>query len=88
MVPDGRTDGMDGRTDDAKTISLRLRRGIIKTEIIMENLLTIQENENSSALFFYSAESQELCTDVNSNVISDVTSRYDSRYVIKGAKLE
>ena len=29
---DGRTDGMDGRTDghtdDAKTISLRLRRGI------------------------------------------------------------
>ena len=36
MVPDGRTDGMDGRTDgqtdgrtdDAKTISLRLRRGI------------------------------------------------------------
>ena len=34
MVPDGRTDGRtewtDGRTDDAKTISLRLRRGIIK----------------------------------------------------------
>ena len=33
MVPDRqkvRTDGMDGRTDDAKTISLRLRRGIIK----------------------------------------------------------
>ena len=37
MVPDrqkvrtdGRTDGMDGRTDDAKTISLRLRRGIIR----------------------------------------------------------
>ena len=32
MVPDGRTewtDGQtDGRTDDAKTISLRLRRGI------------------------------------------------------------
>ena len=31
MVPDGqkvRTDGMEGRTDDAKTISLRLRRGI------------------------------------------------------------
>ena len=54
----------------------------------MENLLTIQENENSSVLFFYSAESQELCTDVNSNVISDVTSRYDSWYVIKGAKLE
>ena len=25
---DGRTDRMDGRTDDAKTISLRLRRGI------------------------------------------------------------
>ena len=40
MVPDGRTDGMDGqtdgRTDDAKTISLRLRRGIktiFRTEI-------------------------------------------------------
>ena len=45
MVPDrhklwtdGRTDGwtdgrMDGRTHDAKTISLRLRRGIIKKEI-------------------------------------------------------
>ena len=28
MVPDERTDGMDGRMDDAKTISLRLRRGI------------------------------------------------------------
>ena len=32
MVPDGRTDGMDGRTDrrtdDTKTISLRLCRGI------------------------------------------------------------
>ena len=26
----GRTDGMDGRTDDAKTISLRLRRGITR----------------------------------------------------------
>ena len=25
---DGLTDGMDGRTDDAKTISLRLRWGI------------------------------------------------------------
>ena len=36
MVPDGLTDGMDGqtdgRTDDAKTISLRLRRGIIIIE--------------------------------------------------------
>ena len=36
MVPDrqkvrtdGRTDGMDGRMDDAKTISLRLSRGIM-----------------------------------------------------------
>ena len=32
MVPDRqnvRADGMDGRTDDAKTISLRLCRGII-----------------------------------------------------------
>ena len=34
MVPDRqrvRTDGRNGRTDDAKTISLRLRRGIIIT---------------------------------------------------------
>ena len=34
MVPDRqkvRTDGRNGRTDAAKTISLRLRRGIIKT---------------------------------------------------------
>ena len=33
MVPDRqkvRTDGRNGRTDDAKTIFLRLRRGIIK----------------------------------------------------------
>ena len=32
MVPDRQkvwTDGQNGRTDDAKTISLRLRRGII-----------------------------------------------------------
>ena len=28
MDPDGRTEWTDGRTDDAKTISLRLRRGI------------------------------------------------------------
>ena len=46
----------------------------------MENLLTIQENENSAALIFYSAASQELCTDVNSNVISDVTLRSSARY--------
>ena len=40
MVPDGRTDGMDGRTDAAKTISLRLRRGIKKILFwkIFENL--------------------------------------------------
>ena len=34
MVLDGqkvRTDGMDGRTDDAITISFRLHRGIINT---------------------------------------------------------
>ena len=31
MVPDGRMDGQThARTDDAKTISLRLRRGIIR----------------------------------------------------------
>ena len=33
MAPDGqkvRTEWTDGHTDDAKTISLRLRRGIIK----------------------------------------------------------
>ena len=39
MVPDVRTDGRNGRTDartdDAKTISLRLRRGI--TKILMTN---------------------------------------------------
>ena len=39
----------------------------------MENLLTIQENENSAALILITADSQELCTDVNSYVISDVT---------------
>ena len=36
MVPDRqkvRTDGMDG-TDDAKTISLRLRRGIIMEDLV------------------------------------------------------
>ena len=36
MVPDRqkvRTDGMDGRTDDAKTISLRLCWGIIRWEV-------------------------------------------------------
>ena len=31
MVPDGLTYGRNGRTDDAKTISLRLRRGIKKS---------------------------------------------------------
>ena len=46
----------------------------------MENLLTIQENENSAAVIFYSADSQELCTDVNSNVISDVTIRFSACY--------
>ena len=41
MVPDrqkvrtdGQTEWTDGRTDDAKTISLRLRRGIKKTPFV------------------------------------------------------
>ena len=39
MVPDEqkvRTDGMDGHTDDAKTISLRLHWGIISTCVDQE----------------------------------------------------
>ena len=37
---DGRTDGRNGRTDDAKTIYLQLRRGIKntnKTKVIAQN---------------------------------------------------
>ena len=38
MVPDGqkcgRMDGMDGRTDDPKTISLPLRRGITMADTV------------------------------------------------------
>ena len=44
MVPDGqkvRMDGMDRRTDDTKTISLRLRRGIIKDGCWQPYLLQI-----------------------------------------------
>ena len=43
MVPDRQkvwTDGMDGRTDDAKTISLRLRRGIICVDLIGQYVLS------------------------------------------------
>ena len=44
MVPDGRTVGRtewtDGRTDDAKTISLRLRRGIISSETCASHRLS------------------------------------------------
>ena len=39
MVPDGQkvwTDGRNGQTDDAKTISLRLHWGIIKDEVPIE----------------------------------------------------
>ena len=38
---EGQTDGRNGRTDDAKTISLRLRRGIKKvTDQIEDSSLT------------------------------------------------
>ena len=50
----------------------------------MENLLTIQENENSAALILYSADSQKLCTD--SNVISDVTIRFSACYQRRQAR--
>ena len=53
----------------------------------MEKILTIQENECSAALIFYSADSQELCTDVNSNVISDVTIRFSARYQRRQARV-
>ena len=46
MVPDRqkvrtdrRTDGQNGRTDAAKTISLRLRRGIIKADDAGSNMV-------------------------------------------------
>ena len=42
MVPDRqkvRTDGRNGRTDDAKTISLRLRRGIINKYLISKKII-------------------------------------------------
>ena len=42
MVPDGRTEWTDGRTDDAKTISLRLRLGIIKSERSTISLTVMQ----------------------------------------------
>ena len=52
MVPDRqkvRTDGMDGRTDgrtdDAKTISLRLRRGIIIQKAITSDKSLINGND-------------------------------------------
>ena len=33
MVPDRQKVGTDGRTDDAKTVSLRLRRGITMKQV-------------------------------------------------------
>ena len=39
MAPDGRNGRTDGRTDDAKTISLRLRRGIIKADDAGSNMV-------------------------------------------------
>ena len=57
MVPDGRTDGMDGRmdgrTDDAKTISLRLRRGII-TLYYHTTLLMMSHRYTQHTAPFYS----------------------------------
>ena len=52
----------------------------------MENLLTIQENKSSAALIFYSADFQELCTDVNSNVISDVAMWFSARHQQRQAR--
>ena len=53
MVPDrqkvrtdGRTEWRDGRTDDAKTISLRLRRGIT----ILEKMIFIKSYLNKLTL--------------------------------------
>ena len=45
---DGRTEWTDGRTDDAKTISLRLRRGIIihKVGTALEMFITNVEFGN------------------------------------------
>ena len=44
MVPDGRTEWTDGRTDDTKTISLRLRRGIIK--LLKNGVTHLQDNDD------------------------------------------
>ena len=44
---DGRTDGIDGQTDDAKTISLRLHRGIINVyTFVLNAYMTRNPTEN------------------------------------------
>ena len=56
MVPDGRTEWTDGRTDDAKTISLRLRRGITSRNEILCQITSIIEiinlNEKGCKIIF------------------------------------
>ena len=52
MVPDGQkvwTDGRNGRTDNAKTISLRLRLGIKRKnwgQLILLNMLRVVDNSH------------------------------------------
>ena len=53
MVPDGqkmRTGGMDGRTEDAKTISLRFRRGIITLVALIFFMVDILEKNKQLSI--------------------------------------
>ena len=70
MVPDrqkvwtdGRLDGMDGRTDDAKTISLRLCRGITKKNLsgpLVISLYNMACNEESTGMVTFALFSRSL----------------------------
>ena len=55
---DGRTEWTDGRTDDAKTISLRLRRGIIK------------HIKCFALSYMYSMDNQRMKRKIKSNILS------------------
>ena len=59
MVPDRqkvRTDGGNRRTDDAKTISLRLHRGIIKDIPILVMKLTLISLSKENQVYFISGK--------------------------------
>ena len=90
MVPDGQTDGQtegqkewtDRRTDDAKTISLRLRRGIKSgwiSGILAENTVHYHKKANMFGwlfLTFFRSILQTACCETESKTVCNTATSW------------